>query len=1429
MKKIIFLLVLMFVKFSYSQIYSGYQLVKIGTTVADVEKYSEGHPYPTPDYFPNQGSPYTLTNYIDTYGEEMRAGYIYNIKVNGKNNFYGVREKMKPSQGYVHIRPTSIEFISSVNGLVNEFDKYIKLYKVKIIGENLDKINEYCENVELGTVKYLNICSKSSLKEGTIYNFEIKGENLFYLIDSSPLAKDSEYPLLEYSNFEKIQTLEDICNKGLQGEVKLTQTENYIQTIKFLEPISNTSEIKEYTKKTETVNYFDALGRLKQSISVRGGANYEDVITPFQYDKLGRQKKEYLPYADKRATKGKYHNNAFEEQKQFYESDKYENTKNPYSEKVFESSPRNLILEKALPGNAWDLSNENHHSEKKDYHLVNYRDKVKYYSVSYESSTDKNKPVLLDNGYLMKNKDQRPQLFKFTTRGENYREGDEKSYDTEVFIDFQNRKLLERRFVTNSKTNHLDQIDTYYVYDDYGNLVYVLPPQSNPESKITQEILDKFCYQYKYDTKNRLIEKKIPGKGLEYIVYNKIGQPIMTQDKELRKKNQWLFTKYDRLGRKIYTGFFNSTLSINQHQELADKHLQTFESRLKNQEKANTINSTEIYYTNKSYPKVNTGKILSINYFDTYLPNNSIYFEKLPISNNKGKKITLEVKGLSTVSQVRVLTQNSEKWITSTFGYDNYARTIWSNTNNQYLQSTLTTTNSLDFSGKILESTSQHEKRDIADSKIILTDFYDYDHVGRLKTHTQSLNGDIEKQDLIINSLINKDSSVISNHSILLKPGFHFKAKDGVSFKASIIKNQTKINYKELIASNFYDELGNLITKKVGGSSVLEGLQQINYKYTVNGWLKSINNVDNLDKDLFAFKLNYNSTEMGLSLPLYNGNISESIWKSALSDNKKRGYSYSYDELNRIKSAQFRSSSVNSNHSFTEDVANYDVSGIEYDKNGNILSLKRSGFISTGNYNVIDDLTYEYDGNRLVKVNDKSEILKGFKGSSNNAIDYAYDGNGNMTQDLNKNIQENGITYNHLNLPEKIRVGSGESKKIEYVYDATGTKLAKKVTENGTTIKTEYAGNFIYKGGNFEFFSTSEGYVSKENGQYQYVYQYKDVWDNVRVSYSDTDGNGSIETSSEILRERNYYPFGMFHSGYNDFVVGTENNHKTYQGQEFTDDLGLNIHEWKYRFSDPTIGGRFWSIDPLAEDYSYQSPYNFSENDPVSGVELEGLEKLRVTVYNVLKNHSGGYTKSIPQMTSVTDNHDWNDGTHNESQFNVYDDENKMVKAIYGGPEANFNLSKAGINITKVERVDLSIGEVFDAVSNNTEFQRAGETTKNYFAGVGLAFGVGAIAAGEGTFFTYLGLVSDADVVAGGENGSLTDYLNENGQKSATLVGTASAVGSKTEAVKTLRSTAATTSSKSSAAINLFKAIFDLSAIIIEKININEEGHDGRL
>tara|TARA_R110002072_G_scaffold303067_1_gene492505 strand:- start:2899 stop:3927 length:1029 start_codon:yes stop_codon:yes gene_type:complete len=64
-----------------------------------------------------------------------------------------------------------------------------------------------------------------------------------------------------------------------------------------------------------------------------------------------------------------------------------------------------------------------------------------------------------------------------------------------------------------------------------------------------------------------------------------------------------------------------------------------------------------------------------------------------------------------------------------------------------------------------------------------------------------------------------------------------------------------------------------------------------------------------------------------------------------------------------------------------------------------------------------------------------------------------------------------------------------------------------------------------------------------------------------------------------------------------------------FQGQESDDEVkgtGNSVN-YKYRMHDPRVG-RFFAVDPLSPKYPHNSPYAFSENRVIDGIELEGLE-----------------------------------------------------------------------------------------------------------------------------------------------------------------------------------------------------------------------------
>ena len=160
--------------------------------------------------------------------------------------------------------------------------------------------------------------------------------------------------------------------------------------------------------------------------------------------------------------------------------------------------------------------------------------------------------------------------------------------------------------------------------------------------------------------------------------------------------------------------------------------------------------------------------------------------------------------------------------------------------------------------------------------------------------------------------------------------------------------------------------------------------------------------------------------------------------------------------------------------------------------------------------------------------------------------DYAYDANGNMTLDKNKNIT--AITYNHLNLPTKITFGTTET--ISYLYTATGQKVQKIVAETAkATITTDYLGGYQYNNTVLQFFPTAEGYVKNTAGNYSYVFNYKDHLGNTRLSY------GLVANVLTTFEENNYYPFGLKHA---ENTTPVSDYKYKYNGKEYQDELGLN-------------------------------------------------------------------------------------------------------------------------------------------------------------------------------------------------------------------------------------------------------------------------------
>ena len=507
--------------------------------------------------------------------------------------------------------------------------------------------------------------------------------------------------------------------------------QNYIKTTELLEPVDINSVIDAKVKKIESVTYFDGFGSAKQSVGIKQSPTQKDIVQHIQKDQFGRTTKQflalpttqdsgdYIPNAEAQITA--YYQNAFADQ-------------HPFSEVRYDNSPLNRKLETAAPGNTWQLlhNSDADHTSKFDYR-VNTLNEVFRIEIDEDNASS---PLALE--YY-----EAEQLLKNSVKNENWTLSDGLLNTKEVFTDKNGKKIAE--FSYESDAGSVKKLSTYYVYDNVGNLRYVLPPKlsdgfdeqdlydfqenwslddflledisnssrlklelndnllriyfdygNNPDftgtklkpqvvksintnsvlpdmplgvikgaigwsifsgwilsdmgvaeilngnlvisktqdvtsifyaldvtkaiAGITQTQLDNLAFQYKYDYFNRQIEQKVPGKDWEYMVYDQLDRPILTQDANLRTQHKWLFNKYDVFGRVVYSGTYTNNISRSALQSQVNYFINASSNKANSEARSSTasnVGGVSINYTNTAFPNTNL-ETLTVSYFDDY-------------------------------------------------------------------------------------------------------------------------------------------------------------------------------------------------------------------------------------------------------------------------------------------------------------------------------------------------------------------------------------------------------------------------------------------------------------------------------------------------------------------------------------------------------------------------------------------------------------------------------------------------------------------------------------------------------------------------------------------------------------------------------------------------------------------------------------------
>lgn len=122
-------------------------------------------------------------------------------------------------------------------------------------------------------------------------------------------------------------------------------------------------------------------------------------------------------------------------------------------------------------------------------------------------------------------------------------------------------------------------------------------------------------------------------------------------------------------------------------------------------------------------------------------------------------------------------------------------------------------------------------------------------------------------------------------------------------------------------------------------------------------------------------------------------------------------------------------------------------------------------------------------------------------------------------------------------------------------------------------------------------------YHSKDKNMKQNYY-IKDLLGNIRETYVHPEAG-----YKECIQRMQYYPSGL---PWLEAYSPSEQPYK-YNGKEFVEMHGLDEYDSKARWYYPAIC-RTTTMDPLAETYYGTSPYAWCGNNPISNVDLDGMD-----------------------------------------------------------------------------------------------------------------------------------------------------------------------------------------------------------------------------
>ncbi len=150
-----------------------------------------------------------------------------------------------------------------------------------------------------------------------------------------------------------------------------------------------------------------------------------------------------------------------------------------------------------------------------------------------------------------------------------------------------------------------------------------------------------------------------------------------------------------------------------------------------------------------------------------------------------------------------------------------------------------------------------------------------------------------------------------------------------------------------------------------------------------------------------------------------------------------------------------------------------------------------------------------------------------------------------------------------------------------------------------------------------------------------------------------------------------------------------------FNGQEKDDEVKGNGNSlsFLYRVYDPRLG-KFLSVDPLADDYPWNSTYAFAENKVIEGIDLEGAE------YKSSKDKDGNTTFTWDQENAYDDKGNLKDGYYNTAV--LFEDKGTSTVGTWNESENRYksnNVGSATATVYSIDEQNCSKVETFNATT----------------------------------------------------------------------------------------------------------------------------------